>query len=206
MRQRVVGHQSVLHVAERMFDATGCVDMAELAVRVGVSRATLYRVVGSRERLLGDVLWWQGRRVMEHVAPQVTASGTERLVQLASAFNQRLIAYRPLRRFLREDPVLAHHVLFLSEARVHSRFVALWHDLFNDAAARGEITLPFDVDELAFLWVRTGESMLYADLMSGLEPRVELAERVQRLLLSAEPDLRIASVRVVDQRLGSVSV
>ncbi len=186
MSQRVVDHARVLRIAERMFDAEGSVDMASLADRVGVSRATLYRVVGSRERLLGDVLWWQGQHVMEHVAPRVTAGGAERLVQLARAFNERLIGYRPLRRFLRDDPVLAHHVLFLPEARVHSRFVALWRDLFVEAAAREEIRLPFDVDELAFLWVRTGESMLYADLMSGLEPRIELAERVQRLLLVAD--------------------
>ena len=186
---RVVAHEDVLRVAERMFDADGRVDLAELADRLAVSRATLYRVIGSRERLLGDVLWWQGQRVMDYAATRVAAvSGAERLVQLARVFNERLISYGPLRQFLREDPVLAHHVLFLPEARVHTRFVARWRDLFVEAAARGEITLPFDVDELAFLWVRTGESMLYADLMSGLEPRVELAERVQRLLLLV-PDL-----------------
>lgn len=168
-----------------MFDANGTVDLAQLAQRLAVSRATLYRVIGSRERLLGDVLWWQGQHVMGYAAAQVAGlTGAERLVQLARVFNARLISYGPLRQFLREEPVLAHHVLFLPEARVHTRFVALWRDLFVEAAARREITLPFDVDELAFLWVRTGESMLYADLMSGLEPRIELAERVQRLLLT----------------------
>lgn len=184
MGGRVLTHAHALRAAERMFDADGAVDLAELAQQLSVSRATLYRVIGSRERLLGDVLWWQGQRVMDYAAAQVAAlEGAERLVQLACVFNERLISYAPLRKFLRDDPVLAHHVLFLPEARVHTRFVALWRDLFVEAAARGEITLPFDVDELAFLWVRTGESMLYADLMSGLEPRVELAERVQRLLL-----------------------
>jgi AcrR family transcriptional regulator len=186
MPTRVVAHGHVVRVAERMFDATASVDMDVLAREVGVSRATLYRVVGSRERILGDVLWWQGQQVMGYAARRVTAAGAERLVQLARTFNERLIGYQPLRTFLRAEPVLAHHVLFLPEARVHSRFVALWRDLFVEAAAREEIRLPFDVDELAFLWVRTGESMLYADLMSGLEPRVELAERVQRLLLVAD--------------------
>src|SRR3954452_7556512 len=138
MPQRVVEHAAVVRAAERMFDADACVDMELLAARVGVSRATLYRVVGSRERLLGDVLWWQGQQVMAHALRRVAgiagaerlgalARGVhERLVQLARAFNERLIGYEPLRRFLREDPVLAHHVLFLPEARVHSRFVALW--------------------------------------------------------------------------------
>lgn len=184
MGGRIVAHADVLRVAERMFDAEGGIDLPDLAARMLVSRATLYRVIGSRERLLGDVLWWQGQQVMQYAARRVESlSGAERLVALAREFNARLISYEPLRRFLREEPVLAHHVLFLPEARVHSRFVALWRDLFAEAAARGEITLPFDVDELAFIWVRIGESMLYADLMSGLEPKVELAERMQRLLL-----------------------
>lgn len=185
MGGRVVAHADVLRAAERMFDADGRVDLHELAAQLLVSRATLYRVIGSRERLLGDVMWWQGQQVMSYATARVASlSGAERLVQLARAFNERLISYQPLRQFLREDPVLAHHVLFLPEARVHLRFVALWRDLFAEAAARGEITLPFDIDELAFIWVRTGESMLYADLMSGLEPKVELAERMQRLMLS----------------------
>lgn len=187
MGGRVVAPVDVLRVAEQMFHADGRVDLPELCHRLAVSRATLYRVIGSRERLLGDVLWMQGQRVMDYAASHLgELTGAERLVQLARVFNSRLVSYPPLRAFLRDDPVFAHHVLFLPDARVHTRFVALWRDLFVEAAARGEITLPFDVDELAFLWVRTGESMLYADLMSGLEPRVELAERVQRLLLSHE--------------------
>jgi len=201
--ERIVTHDEVLRVAERMFDAEGGVDLVQLAQRIAVSRATLYRVIGSRERLLGDVLWWQGQKVMAYAAAQVgDLSGAERLVQLASVFNSRLISYGPLRRFLREDPILAHHVLFLPEARVHLRFVQLWRELFVQAAASGEITLPFDVDELAFLWVRTGESMLYADLMSGLEPRIELAERVQRLLL-VPTDVQIGATRAHSLQVGS---
>ena len=142
MPHRVVDHDRVLRAAERMFDADGGVDMEELSRRLGISRATLYRVVGSRERLLGDVLWWQGQRLMDHVAGQVTAAGAERLVQLARAFNERLIAYPALRRFLRSDPVLAHHVLFLPEARVHSRFVALWRELLVGFQKFSPITRP----------------------------------------------------------------
>jgi AcrR family transcriptional regulator len=199
MPQRAVHHDDVLHIAERMFHTDATVDMDALAARVAVSRATLYRIVGSRERLLGDVLWWQGQRVMAHVERHLVARGPERLVQLAREFNDKLISYAPLRQFLREQPDLAHHVLFLPEARVHSRFVALWRDLFTEAASRGELTLPMDVDELAFIWVRTGESMLYADLMSGLEPRPELAERMQRLLLTSPAPVTAPAPRLAEE-------
>src|SRR5919204_230290 len=41
---------------ERWLEA-GRIDMGDLAADLGVSRATLYRWVGTKERLLGEVLW-----------------------------------------------------------------------------------------------------------------------------------------------------
>lgn len=181
---RVVSHDRVLAVALRRFHEQSCLDMEQLAAELAVSRATLYRVVGSRERLLGDVLFAQGSRAMSRYLSEVQASGVERYLWLAERFDRGLIAYAPLRRFLREDPDTAYRVLFMPEARVHSRFVQLWRDLFAEGERRGEVRLPFDVGDLAYVWVRIGESMLYADLLAGLEPKIEHARRVQRLLLS----------------------
>lgn len=181
---RVVSHDQVLTVALRCFHERSTLDMEQLAAELSVSRATLYRVVGSRERLLGDVLWHQGSRAMHRYLDEDHEVGAERFLWLAESFNRGLIGYAPLRRFLREEPDTAYRVLFMPEARVHSRFVLLWRDLFAGAEARGEIALPFEAGELAYVWVRIGESMLYADLLAGLEPKVELARRVQSLLLS----------------------
>ncbi|MCA1720850.1 MAG: hypothetical protein LC779_07045, partial [Actinobacteria bacterium] len=73
-----------------MFDAQAAVDMDVLARQVGVSRATLYRVVSSRERLLGDVLWEQGRQIMAYADRRADGEGPERLVRLARLFNERV--------------------------------------------------------------------------------------------------------------------
>lgn len=183
--RRVLSHEQLLPAAERWFHEHGGIDMEALAQHLSVSRATLYRVAGSRERLLGDVLWRQGSRAMARNVDVVTGSGVDRLVDLALRFNQGLVSYPPMRRFLREDAVTAFRVLFMAEARVHARFVQMWRELFVAAEQAGELDLPFDVDELAFVFVRLGESMLYADLLSGLEPNVELAARVQRVLLTS---------------------
>lgn len=188
---RVVTHDQVLTAALRSFHAHSRVDMEELATELVVSRATLYRVVGSRDRLLGDVLWHQGSTALARYAAQATRTGPERFLWLAAEFDRGLVGYAPVRRFLREDPATASRVLFMPEARVHIRFVELWRQLFAAAEQAGEISLPFAVDDFAYVWVRIGESMLYSDLLAGLEPKTELAGRVQRLLLlsaaSAEP-------------------
>ncbi len=186
--RRVLSPDQAVAAAERYFNEHSGLDMEQLAGVLNVSRATLYRVAGSRERLLGDVLWSQGSRAMERNLHAATGTGVDRLVALARRFNEGLVAYAPLREFMRDDPATAFRVLFMSEARVHARFVEMWRQLFAEAERSGELVVPFPVDELAFVFVRIGESMLYADLLSGLEPNVELAARVQRILLSAPPE------------------
>jgi hypothetical protein len=185
-RSRVVDYEQVVSAAERAFHRTGSLDMDALAVELAVSRATLYRVARGRDRLLGDVLWRQGARAMRRVLDTTHGAGVDHLVEVARRFNEGLVAYGPMRRLLQEDSLTAFRVLFMAEARVHSRFVEMWRDLLATAHERGEVVLPVDAGDVAFVFVRIGESMLYADLLAGREPNLELAARVQRaLLLSA---------------------
>lgn len=180
---RVITYDEVVSAAGRLFHEFGELDMDVLAQALSVSRATLYRVARSRDRVLGDVLWIQGSRTMQRLVSEVGGSGVDRLVKIAEQFNAGLIAYEPLRRFVREDPAGAFRVLFMPEARVHIRFVELWRELLAEAEAAGELELSLDAGDLAFVFVRMGESMIYADLLSGREPNVELAAKVQRTLL-----------------------
>src|SRR5919106_1549428 len=75
--------------------------------------------------------------------------------------------------------------LFSPAGRVHERAVTAWRAMIEEAVERGEMVAPFDVDTLAYILVRSGESMLYADLIAGREPDIELAAVVQRAVLQA---------------------
>lgn len=180
---RVITYDAVVTAGERLFHSTSRLDMEELARALNVSRATLYRVAGSRDRVLGDVLWGQGSRMMSQIVASTPGTGVDRLVAIAQRFNAQLVEYQPLRRFIREDQLSAFRVLFMGEARVHARFVEMWRDLLQSATEAGELVLPIDVDDIAFVFVRMGESMIYADLLSGREPNIALAAKVQRALL-----------------------
>jgi AcrR family transcriptional regulator len=161
--------------------------MQALAGELKVSRATLYRVVGNRDRLLGDVIWGFGaitlQRAIKETAPDST--GIERIVETSRRFNEYVVAFAPLRSFLRTEPLTAFRVLFSPAGKVHERAVAAWREMLQESAERGELELPFDVDRLAYVLVRTGESMLYADLIGGREPDIELAAITQRAVLQA---------------------
>ena len=182
---RIISDEQTVEAATRMFHATADVDMDALAKQLCVSRATLYRVAGSRDRLLGNVLWRAGERVTRKALGAAEGTGLERLLQATARFNAEIVGYAPLRRLLRDDPATAFRVLFTAESAVHLRFVRLWCEVFTEAQRSGELSLSVPADELAFVFVRLGESMLYADLLSGMEPNLELAAKAQRAVLTS---------------------
>lgn len=185
MAGRVVEHDAVVRAAHRQFAREGDVDMDALARTLAVSRATLYRVAGSRDRLLGDVLWQRGRRGMADAEAAARGTGVDRVVDLARRFNETVIGDAPLRGFLARDPATAFRVLFTPEGRVHDRFVELWCRVLTDEVAAGRLVLTMEPGAMAFLFVRLGESVLYADLLGGRRPDLDLAAHVQRALLTS---------------------
>lgn len=187
MTGRVLEADEAVVAAERRFARTGDVDMVALAGELKVSRATLYRVVGGRDRLLGDVLWERGRRSLRAARARADGAGVERVLSIARTFNESVVSDPALQLFLRNDPATAFRVLFGPEARVHVRFVDLWQRVLADEVESGRLG-PVDVDAMAFLVVRLGESILYADLLAGRSPNLELAATAQRAVLQAALD------------------
>lgn len=184
---RVLDVEPAVAAATALFGATSTLDMDELARRLAVSRATLYRVVGGRDRLLGEVLARAGVRITDSAWRRAPGRGAARLLEAAAGFNAALLGNEPLRGFLDRDPATAFRVLFMPDAGVHRRMVERWTHLFRHVRADGFTHVLTD-EELAYVFVRLGESILYADLLSGREPDLELAAKVQRaVLLGAEP-------------------
>jgi hypothetical protein len=181
-RRRVLSYEAAVHMAARRFARHGALDMQALADDLSVGRATLYRVVGGRERLLADVLWVLSARTLRMAADSTRSSGVDRFVEISRRFHDLVLAFDPLRRFTEEEPELAFRLLFMPAAGVHQRVVAWWADTLRRAAADGDVALPFAADELAEMFVRLGESMLWSELIAGRQVDVALWERVRRAL------------------------
>lgn len=183
--RRVLSYEQALHSAIRVFVRDGGLDMKTLADEIPVGRATLYRVVGSRDRLLGDVLWTLADRTLERAHREVTTVGLPGILEVSRRFKELTLGFEPFRRFVRSEPETAFRVLLTPAGRVSERVVEAWADIFRKGIAEGALTLPFDVDWFAYVFVRTGESMLYSDVLAGREPDIELAELAQRALFRA---------------------
>src|SRR4051812_13142260 len=84
--------------ARRRFLACERIDMSALAQELGVSRVTLYRWVGSRDRLLVEVIWSLAARTLENIDAEVEETGPERIVQIVTRFLEAVIANTGMRR------------------------------------------------------------------------------------------------------------
>lgn len=183
--RRVISYEDAVRAGRRVFLRDSGLDMSALAGELSVSRATLYRVAESRDRLLGDVLWTFGQEFFTRARREASARGVDRVLHVLRGFGEQLVGAEPFRRFLARDSETAVLILFTPAGRIHERFVGANRDLLQEGIDAGELTLPFDVDSFAYVFVRIYESMWYADLLSGRTPDLDLADRVARALFAA---------------------
>jgi hypothetical protein len=179
LARRVIAGDVVVRGAARHFRAHGTLDMDLLATELAVSRATLYRVVGNRDALLGDALWLLARRLLDAARRGRRRSGADGVIEVSRRFAAGVRSAAPLRRFITAEPQTAARLLFTAAGEVHCRAVRAQHQLFVEA---GLAQAGLDV---ACLYVRIVESVLFGDLFRG--PRVDfaVAERALRALLPA---------------------
>jgi AcrR family transcriptional regulator len=161
-------------------------DMRRLALELGIGRATLYRKVGSRERLLGEVLWYLMRRaVLRALDAAEELGGVERIVTVTDRFLHDVHAQPGLRRFLDAEPECALKVLTSRHGVVQRRTIDVVERLLAQEQARGAVSFTLDRSTLAYVIVRIGESFLYADVIADSEPDVDGAVEVIATLLRA---------------------
>lgn len=181
--RRVIAYDDAVRAGVGLFIRTSTVDMDALARRLAVSRATLYRVVPGRDRLLGDVLWRQTEVLFERARRAAGGEGADWVLSVLRHFGQDIMAARPFREFIAREPETAVRVLFTSAGRVHERFVALNRELLDEAVRAGRLEPPFELCDLAYVFVRIYESMWYADLLSGRAPDLDVADCAARAVL-----------------------
>lgn len=159
-------------------------DMRALAADLGMGRSSLYRKVGSRDRLLGAVLWYGTRRA---IARAVEASqgqcGADRVVAVVHHFLHDVHGQAPLRRLLQEEPEAALRILTSKRGSVQHGVIEAVERLLAEEEAQAAVNLKLDRATLAYIIVRIGESFLYADVIADNQPDVDHAVQVVAQLL-----------------------
>jgi Tetracyclin repressor-like, C-terminal domain len=183
----VVSASAIIRGGCGYFLRHGTVEMVSLASSLSISRATLYRVVHSRDRLLGDVLWQLGEQLLAESRAARTLPGPDGVLEITRLFIERVLNEKRFRDFLRAEPEVAARVLFTPSGGVHTRAVAAQRDILLEvraADADGDAHwLAGDVESVAYLYVSVVEAVMYAELFGDRRPDRQLAEQAARTLL-----------------------
>jgi AcrR family transcriptional regulator len=174
----------VLLHARRKFLRGRRIDMQELASELGLSRATLYRWVGTREKLIGEVIWSLGeiglRDARAH-ADEQNLEGVEWILAIYDHWGQTISNFVPIQKWAQSEPEVALRVLTSHSAPLQRRAVEHYRKLLEETG----LEFRFDTATLAYVLVRIGESFLWADLITGeSQPDLTTATDVARVLLS----------------------
>jgi AcrR family transcriptional regulator len=159
-------------------------DMRALAAELGISRATLYRHAGGRDRLLGELIWYRTRQALAHAREDAgELRGERRVVAIVERFMHVVEQSAPLRRLLEAEPETALRILTSKHGPVQRRVIDAVERLIVSEEERGALRSGVEPGALAYAIVRICESFLYADVIADNEPDVEAAVTLVARLL-----------------------
>jgi AcrR family transcriptional regulator len=173
-----------LGAARRRFLRGQRIDMNELARELGIGRATLYRWVGGRDQLIGEVLWSLSEQGLAQARTEAGGDGAAWVLAVYRGFGERILELEPLRHFVKSEPECALRVMTSKASPLQRRVVGTFRDVLVEAAERRGLRLRFDPGTLAFVMVRVAESFLWSDLITGEAPDLGKAEEVTGILLT----------------------
>lgn len=178
----------IFDAAMRRFLERRRVDMRSLAVELGIGRATLYRRAGSRDQLLGQVMWHLTQRNQQRAVRLAEGlTGAERILAVIGNFLSGVTEDPSLRHFLAAEPEAALRILTSKHGVVQPGVRAHLEGIMQEEIASGAFVPRMDPRTLAFVLVRIAESFLYADAIADGEPDVEQALLVIGRLLDDQP-------------------
>ncbi|KAB2582119.1 TetR family transcriptional regulator [Rhodococcus erythropolis] len=165
-----------------MFLAGERLDMLSLAERLGISRATLYRWVGKREELLGQVLGEATERSYRRAMSQTAGRGLDYVLDLFERVILSVYSSSELRALAEREPMVLIRIMATPGA-VESIAVSMTSEVLAKEVDAGELTLALPPRVMSTALYRIALSYLYIPLLNGGEAQVETALELISLLL-----------------------
>lgn len=161
------------------------IEIGALAEELGVNRATVFRWVGSRELLLGEVIWQRFAAIWRDVAAATQGVGADYAADFTRGVMKAALESEQLRRFIEQDPEYALRLLTSKTSTVQKRIVAAVCAVLRAHAEAGHIEPALGVEDLAYAIVRIVESCIYSDQITGRKPNIAVTGEVIRILVAA---------------------
>jgi AcrR family transcriptional regulator len=161
------------------------ISIGDLAREVGVSRVTLYRWVGSKERLIEEILWSFARPTFENAVQETPGTGVEHIMGVHRRFMTALATFEPMRRFILQNPTTAIRIQTDKDPQsAHSRLIAATAAHLEEQASRGYFQLPAPARKLAEMIIYTNGALIYSAIIGDrATAAIEQACAISRMLL-----------------------
>ena len=184
---RKIGPRDVFDAALQLWVSSKSIELVTIAEQLGIGRATIFRWVGSRDLLIGEVLWHACSSMWSLALQQAQGRGAERAADAAYRMMSGVLAFEPFSHFLQRDAEYALRLLMGRDSLVQTRIITEVSRELSALIEQREMATTLPVDDLAFMLVRIVESCIYSDQIAGRAPNPELARETIRILLSAVP-------------------
>jgi AcrR family transcriptional regulator len=175
----------ILQLARRRWLKGEKISIDGLAKESGVSRITIYRWVGNKDFLMGEVLWSTFGPGLKKIIKETPGIGIEHIVEVHRRLMEMILSFPPMQRFIKEDPTYALRLVTTSASCTRERSVQVITEHLEEQESKGYIHLPAPANELAEMIIRSNESLLYSDVISGRPPAIEQACKMIRMFLTS---------------------
>jgi AcrR family transcriptional regulator len=147
-RPAAASREDVLTAAMYRFLRGRRIDIRAIATELGLARPTIYRWLGSREDLIGEVLILAADPLLDEARASARGRGGRVLLDTFDRFNRSLADAPALRQFVEQEHDAALRIICSGAGRVQPHLVARIAGLieaeaflFNDAVAgmRGDV-------------------------------------------------------------------
>ena len=184
MNGRPASALDAFKLARRRFQAGERVEVGALAQELSVNRVTLYRWVGTREALLVEVIWSLTEPTLALEYEQAPGRGGARIAHAVTRFNHDTLDHPGMKRFLEEEGEYAMRLLTSADAGYQPRLIAAVELMLSRETQAGNLDLPVDLHDLAYVIVRLCESYVYSQYITGKRPDPDRAQPILELLLT----------------------
>jgi AcrR family transcriptional regulator len=174
--------EDALDLARTAFLDKERVEIGGLAVQLSISRVTLNRWFGTRDKLIERVLVQMAEAFAAEAEAEAEGDGEERILDFLRRLMNATVSSHPLRGFVEREPQLALRLLSSERGAVHERIAQALADVVAKSYSpeRAKV-LRHNIDVV----VRLGAALQWGTITIGEEPKTDEAVEILRNQLNA---------------------
>lgn len=157
------------------------VDVQAIAAELGLGRTTIYRWFGSRDELIGEVVFRAAEPLIDAARAGTRERGGPALLDTFDRLNRSFAEAPALRQFVEQEREVALRIITSSAGNFQPRMVARIATLIENEVRAGAYDPPVEPATLAYAIVRLAEAFLFND--AGMRSDVDRLRDVEAAIL-----------------------